>query len=440
LRIRAKVGTGFVVLRLVLGTTPVAAAMPVGEGPGVHTVTLITGDRVTVLDGTISSVRPAKGREKVTFSRFVAGGHAYVLPNDARRLVATDRLDRRLFDVTTLVEFGYDDAHRDSVPLIVTHPEGRQAPRAAAVSRALPSINGVAMAADKDDAAAVWEALTDGGTTRPAAAGVSKVWLDGKRKSTLDQSVPRIGAPAVWEAGYTGAGVTVAVLDGGVDQTHPDLADREVAERNFSDAPDNVDFDGHGTHVASIVGGTGAKSGGRYRGVAPGVSIVDVKVLNDLGYGQDSWIIAGMEWAAEQGADIANLSLGTDDTTAVDPVEEAVESLSAEYGILFVCAAGNSGPRSYSVGSPASSPAALSVGAVDRDDALADFSSRGPTEVSGAIKPDVTAPGSCSRTTRTAPRPSACRRAGTWPTTWSAPGRAHTTTRSCSRVSWSTAT
>ncbi|HEX6357427.1 S8 family serine peptidase [Actinophytocola sp.] len=395
MRIGGKIGIGVAVLGMVLSTTQAANAAPAGEkrSGSANTITLITGDRVVMHGGTVM-VRPAEGREQMKFSRFNAGGHTYVLPHDARKLVSTGQLDQRLFDLTTLVEFGYDDAHRDSVPLIVTHQEGQRAPRtAAAVSRELPSINGVAIAADKDDAGAVWEALTDGGTTRTAAAGVSKVWLDGKRKSTLDHSVPQIGAPAAWEAGFTGTGVKIAVLDTGVDQTHPDLADQEVAEQNFTDDADNVDTFGHGTHVASIAAGTGAKSGGKYRGVAPGADILDGKVLNSGGFGLDSWIIAGMEWAAEQGADVANLSLGGFDAAAIDPMEQAVESLSAEYGTLFVIAAGNSGPGAQSVGSPGSAPSALTVGAVDRDNALAPFSSRGPAVGTGAIKPDITAPG-----------------------------------------------
>ncbi|OLF05309.1 hypothetical protein BU204_37220 [Actinophytocola xanthii] len=381
----------------VLVTAPIATAAPPGSTPpatgDIRTVTLVTGDEVMVQDGRTRSVRPGAGREGMTFSARTHDGHDYVIPADAVRLVAQGRLDRRLFDVTTLLEFGYDDARRDSVPLIVTHPEGRSAPQLAAdtVTRELPSIDAVAVAADKGGE--VWEALTDGTTTRRTAGGVEKIWLDGKRKSTLEHSVPQIGAPAAWEAGLTGTGTTVAVLDTGVDQTHPDLADREAAEQNFTDAPDNVDRFGHGTHVASIVAGTGAKSDGRFRGVAWGARILDGKVLDDYGSGYESWIVAGMEWAAEQGADVVNMSLGGGDTEELDPLEEAVNTLSVEHGTLFVVAAGNSGPGAESVGSPGSAAAALTVGAVDRDDELAGFSSRGPRVGDGGIKPDITAPG-----------------------------------------------
>jgi subtilisin family serine protease len=394
-RIGGKIGVGMAVLGLVLGTAQAAGAAPPSgfakDRPGkANTVTLITGDKVTLFHGKASAIRPAQGRKGMAFSTFSVKGHDYVVPADALKLIGTGKVDRRLFDITSLVGFGYDDAHRASLPLIVTHAAGRATPRLAHVTRELPSVNGIAMAADKSGAA--WNALTDGATARTMAAGVSTIWLDGKRKSTLDHSVPQIGAPAAWDAGFTGEGIKVAVLDTGVDQTHPDLADREIAEQNFSEAPDNVDNFGHGTHVASIIAGTGAKSGGKYRGVAWGASILDGKVLDDFGSGFESGIIAGMQWAAEQGATVANLSLGGGDTPEVDPLEEAVNTLSEQYGTLFVIAAGNSGPQGRTVGSPGSAAAALTVGAVDDEDNLADFSSRGPLP-DGSIKPDITAPG-----------------------------------------------
>jgi subtilisin family serine protease len=371
------IGTGVLVLGMVFATAPAVHAQVQTPEPPDRSLTLVTGDQVVYHGGQAREVRPGPGRDGMRFSVHDVRGHLYVIPADALRAVASGQVDRRVFDVTTLTEFGYD--RRDTVPLIVTGPA---AAGVADGGRALPSIDGYAYDAAKGDA---WRALT-------AAPGLSRIWLDGKREAVLDHSVPQIGAPAAWAAGYTGAGVTVAVIDTGVDQTHPDLAGREIAEQNFSGAADNVDHFGHGTHVASIVAGTGAKSGGKYRGVADGASIMDAKVLDDNGSGQDSWIIAGMEWAARQGADIANLSLGAPDTPELDPLEEAVGTLSEQYGTLFVIAAGNS-YRDRTISSPGSADAALTVGAVDRDDNLADFSSRGPRTGDGAIKPDVTAPG-----------------------------------------------
>ncbi|MFD4637553.1 S8 family peptidase [Lentzea sp. NPDC058436] len=360
---------GVVVLTGALLTAGQAQATPPRPSAAAPTVTLITGDQV--LTGQ-RAVKPAPGRERVLFSTYTVQGHEYVVPHDAIPLIADGRLDERLFDVTELAT--YDGA----LPVIATYPEGTLSAQSGLQLR---SINGVAFDAAKTPLV---------GTL--ATSSAKKIWLDAKRKANLDRSVAQINAPAAYAAGFTGKGVTVAVLDTGVDNTHPDLQDREIGERNFTSSPDNVDRYGHGTHVASIVAGTGAKSGGKYRGVAPDASILDVKVLGDNGSGQDSGIIAGMEWAIEQGAQIINMSLGGYDTPAVEPLEEAVNRLSAEKGTLFVIAAGNSGPNARTVGSPGSADAALTVGAVDHDDKIADFSSRGPTQA-GTLKPDLTAPG-----------------------------------------------
>ena len=384
---------------LVLGGVHAAEAVPrqvpdVPSGKGGESVTLLTGDRVFPGSrGAAGYLEPGPGREGMTFSTFESQGHSYVVPADAEPLLAKGVLDQRLFDVTELLAAGYGDAERDTVPLIVTYLPGQRPAVAASgttVTVDLPSIDGVAVNASKL-ASGVWKGLT--GVSALAGAGIKKVWLDGVRTASLDHSVPQIGAPTAWQAGYTGEGVTVAVLDTGVDQTHPDLADREVGERNFSTSKDSVDHYGHGTHVASIIAGTGVKSGGKYKGVAYGARILDVKVLNDSGSGADSSIIAGMQWAAEQGVDVANMSLGGYDSPGVDPLEEAVNTLSTRYGTLFVIAAGNSGPGASTIGSPGSADEALTVGAVDRDNRIADFSSRGPVVGGGVIKPDITAPG-----------------------------------------------
>ncbi|MEK8106617.1 S8 family serine peptidase [Micromonospora sp. M12] len=101
------------------------------------------------------------------------------------------------------------------------------------------------------------------------------------------------------------------------------------------------------------------------------------KVLDDGGSGYDSSIIAGMEWAAHSGAKVVSMSLGGDPTDGTDPMSQAVNDLTAETGALFVVAAGNSG-AARTVGTPGAAAAALTVGAVDRADNLAEFSSQGP--------------------------------------------------------------
>ncbi|MFI1355225.1 S8 family serine peptidase [Streptomyces sp. NPDC020898] len=367
------------------------------------TVTLVTGDRVTLdATGQVTGVRPAKGREGITFRISRNADRTYVVPRDAERLLANGTADRRLFDVTQLVKWGYDDAARPDLPLIVTYTQGHTlAPSAlsaagARVSRDLTSVNGDALRARKSEGAELWQTLTGSGGTalamRTAADRVERIWLDGRVEAALDRGPAQIGAPEAWAAGYDGKGVKVAVLDSGVDGTHPDLKGRIDAAKNFSAAADTVDRVGHGTHVASTVAGSGAHAGGKYKGVAPGARLLSGKVLDDEGYGEESGIIAGAQWAIAQGAKVINLSLGGPDSPGDDPVEQAVDDLSASSGALFVIAAGNDGPDAGTVGSPGSAASALTVGAVERDDSMADFSSRGPT-ADGSLKPDLTAPG-----------------------------------------------
>ncbi|WGP14620.1 S8 family serine peptidase [Streptomyces sp. SH5] len=368
-------------------------------------LTLVTGDRVTVdAEGRPVAFRPAKGRENIPVQRMSHRGHTLVIPADAHRLIVSGKLDRRLFDVTELSRPENLRAQRDGLKLIVGY-RGRQATAAKAqvrdagsteVGRSLKSLNAESVTTPTNDAPEIWKALTErraDGSQVTTAAGIDRVWLDGVRKASLDKSVPQIGTPAAWKAGYTGKGVKIAVLDTGTDSSHPDLKGQILAEKNFSAAKDTKDRVGHGTHVASIAAGTGAKSGGALKGVAPDAKLLSGKVLDDEGYGEDSGILAGMEWAVAQGADIVNLSLGGTDTPEVDPLEAAVDKLSAEKGVLFAVAAGNDGDEAGTVGSPGSADAALTVGAVDDRDRLAGFSSRGPRIGDGAIKPDVTAPG-----------------------------------------------
>ena len=109
--------------------------------------------------------------------------------------------------------------------------------------------------------------------------------------------MPHVHAPEAWAAGYDGAGTTVAVLDSGIDLTHPDLAGKVTTTANFSDEGSPADGNGHGTHVASTIAGSGAASSGLRKGVAPGASLMIGKVLGDDGFGEDSAVLAGMQWA-----------------------------------------------------------------------------------------------------------------------------------------------
>ncbi|MGW2049699.1 S8 family serine peptidase [Streptomyces sp. NPDC001858] len=389
---------------------PGSTATPATAASRAATVHLITGDTVTVAtasDGRqTASVRPGAGRGDIVFRTIEQNGHLSVLPSDAEPLVSAGRLDRELFDVTALVAQRYDDAHTTALPLIVDRSEGAPAPTLRKLTgfadpaekvRELDSIDARSLRVAQDDLSRFWAELTPNGqrTTASALAAVPRVRLDGRVGAVLDRSTGQIGAPAVWAAGYHGEGVRTAVLDTGVDQSHPDLVGRVAEAKDFSGSTGTGDVFGHGTHVASIVGGTGAASGGARKGVAPAADLLVGKVLGDNGYGTQSQVIAGMEWAAAEGAEIISMSLGSDQPSdGTDPMSQALNELSRSTGALFVVAAGNNGAAGPgTIGSPGAADEALTVGAVDDADALAAFSSRGPRLGDGAVKPDVTAPG-----------------------------------------------
>ncbi|GGJ49169.1 peptidase [Streptomyces brasiliensis] len=384
-----------------------AEAAPAGSPA---TVRLITGDRVTVTresDGRqLAAVEPGPGRRGIVFRTVERNGHVTVLPSDAAPLVAAGQVDRALFDVTALLAQRYDEAHTDALPLIVGRTGSASAREVNALTalagdgspvRTLGSIDARALRVAPQDLGRFWKELApaDGQFKASSLSATPRVWLDGRVDAALDRSTAQIGAPDVWEKGYRGEGVKVAVLDTGVDQTHPDLAGRIAEAKDFTDSSGTGDVFGHGTHVASIVGGTGAASAGSRKGVAPAAELLVGKVLGDDGFGTESQVIAGMEWAAAQGAKVVNMSLGSDDATdGTDPMSLALNELSKSSGALFVVAAGNSGEAGTgTVGSPGAADEALTVGAVDRDDSLAPFSSRGPRLGDDAVKPDVTAPG-----------------------------------------------
>ncbi|MEU0371955.1 S8 family serine peptidase [Streptomyces sp. NPDC006283] len=370
-----------------------------GERP--TTVTLVTGDRVLVGKDAAGApsvtVLPRPDGTTATVQTRRAGEDLYVYPEGAAAVLAAGTVDEQLFNVTGLVRQGYDDAHTTALPLIATYRNDvarsvPAAPRGAERSLVLDAVDGVALKADKKHAADFWADVTD--TRSRSAAGLKKLWLDRKVEATLDRSTRQVRADLAWAAGYDGKGTKVAVLDTGVDAEHPDLKGRVAAAENFTDSETPDDRQGHGTHTISTVGGSGAASDGRNKGVAPGAQLLSGKVLNDSGSGAASWIIAGMQWAVDQKADVVSMSLGSvEPTDCTDPMSTAAEELAQSKGTLFVVAAGNTGPALNTVSSPGCAPSVLTVGAVDRDDSTAQFSSRGPAIVTHTLKPEIAAPG-----------------------------------------------
>jgi subtilisin family serine protease len=223
---------------------------------------------------------------------------------------------------------------------------------------------------------------------------VKKVWRDGKVEAFLNESVPLIRANRVWtDLGVTGRGVIVAIVDTGIDYTHPDLGGclgpscKVMGGYDFSNNDsDPWDDHGHGTHVAGIVAANGA-----IKGVAPEAKLLAFKVLDYSGSGSFSTVIAGIERAVQSGADVINMSLGGPGDPD-DPLAQAADNAVAA-GVVVVVAAGNSGPDYQTLGSPGLARQALTVGASDKSDQIARFSSRGPAPLTLQIKPEVTGPG-----------------------------------------------
>lgn len=357
-------------------------------------VTLITGDEIDVtIDGSGQvTAEPGRIRDKMRFVSRMVKGNRQVIPVDALPLVASGQLDESLFDVTQLIAQGYDNAASADLPLIVGYTKESPALSTMAVTRRMPDARMVSVLQHRDAATTTWDSLTTRGADgqRSLGDGIGKIWLDAKVKLSLEQSVPQIGGPVAWSAGVTGTGMTIGLIDSGVDDTHPDLAGKVVDRQDFTTEADNLDHLGHGTHVASTMVGTGAASDGKYRGVAPDAKLYSAKVCTRDDRCETSAIIAGMEWIAKQGVKAANMSLGGGNEPGLDPLEQTLETLTARYGTLFVVATGN---QAGWTSSPASAPSALAVGAVDKQDQIAPFSNRGMIPEDLAVKPELVAPG-----------------------------------------------
>ncbi|MBI2952746.1 MAG: S8 family peptidase [Chloroflexi bacterium] len=211
-----------------------------------------------------------------------------------------------------------------------------------------------------------------------------------------------VNAEAVWDKGVDGSGVTVAVIDSGVEPLpHGVDPNRLVASIDLVKGSRKLDDPGgHGTHVAGIIAGQGDD----WSGIAPEANIVSVRVVNDKGIARMSTVIKGIQWVVQNrktyGIDIVNISLGAPATGSYknDPLAAAVE-IAWHAGLVVVVSAGNQGPAAGTVSTPGYDPYVVTVGAVDMnatekrgDDVISWFSSRGPTN-DGLAKPDVVAPG-----------------------------------------------
>ncbi|MFI6095315.1 S8 family serine peptidase [Lentzea sp. NPDC051213] len=367
-------------------TSAAPGAPPEQTSEASHQITLITGDVVDYTefpDGRkLARIHAApRDGEPPIFHTMTTRDGLHVYPSDAIGAITSGTVERTLFNVTELVRTGQSDDRAAAVPVLMTGGHSAQA------HTRISSLNASGIHVQKAQAQEFWRSLDVS-----AKSGV-KLKYDRPIRVTLDQTTRQIGAPAAWQAGLDGAGVTVAVVDTGIDAGHPDVAAKLTAVENFSDEPDAIDRHGHGTHVAATIAGTGSASGTKYKGVAPAAKLVIAKVFNGAGEADTSQVLAGIEWAARSGAKIVNLSLGGDVTDGTDELSTLVDQLAAETGVLFVVAAGNNGPANRSITTPGTAASALTVGAVDRQNKLAPFSSTGPRIGDASVKPEINAPG-----------------------------------------------
>ena|GEM_PF-6406882 len=378
--------------------------------------TLITGDKVVASvqgDRIGVMVEPAeKGRE---FSVFTRGDALYVIPKDVNLAV----FDLELFNIRILHE--YLKISKDVMPLIVkvkTSENLTEVEKGVVLSKfvddfgstlgeKIPSqiltvVESVALRVPIEILPKVYKTLSSSNIIEKIV--LDKVYRVEQSSDTLPQlyeSVSLIGAPNLWELGINGSGFKIAILDTGIDPSHPDfivgneskiISMASFVDYDFDGVPDELPIDGHGhgTHCAGIASGVGGYLE-IIKGVAPGAKLLVGKVLSDEGYGYTSWIIRGIEWAVASGADVISMSLGGTATTSYDPLVATV-NWATKQGVVVVIAAGNSGPSYFTVASPGVASTAITVGAVNKVLGIASFSSKGPTP-NATLKPDVVAPG-----------------------------------------------
>jgi serine protease AprX len=257
-------------------------------------------------------------------------------------------------------------------------------------------------------------------SSNPVIAYISP---DRKNTGSLDITTQTVNANLAWQFGWDGTGVGVAVIDSGIAQKHDftnksnGVTSRVVYSQSFVAGQDASDLYGHGTHVAGIVGGSGLDSTGStyartFKGVAPNVNLVNLKVLDANGAGNESDVISAIQTAvalqSTYNIRVINLSLGRPvfESYTLDPLCQAVEA-AYRAGIVVVAAAGNygrdnsRGTKGYgTIASPGNDPYVITVGATNSkgtpspfDDQIASFSAKGPTAVDHIAKPDIVAPG-----------------------------------------------
>ena len=239
--------------------------------------------------------------------------------------------------------------------------------------------------------------------------GIKKVEHDTHITAQMNVARETVNSRWALENNISGRGIGVAILDTGI-YPHKDFTARKNRIIAFKDFVNNIkepyDDNGHGTHVAGIIGGDGYYSSGKYMGIAPDCNLISLKVLDENGAGNISDVLAGIQWVIDNkekyNIRIMNISVGTEDIELEGEESSLVRGVDAAWdnGLVVVVAAGNNGPNKYSITTPGISRKVITVGSADDEetvdilgDYIANYSGRGPTK-DCVKKPDVVAPGS----------------------------------------------
>ncbi len=263
----------------------------------------------------------------------------------------------------------------------------------------LPMINAFVLEVDEDQLEAI-----------RSMDGLLSVEMDTHITAQMNRVNDVIESRWAHDRGYYGSGVGVAIVDTGIT-LHKDFIDernRVVAFVDFiNQRTEPYDDNGHGTHVAGIIGGNGYSSKGKYKGIAPECNFIGVKVLDHRGDGNISDVLAGLQWIMDNrkkyNIRVVNISVGTSSKDNLDENSLLVQGVNSvwDHGIIVVVAAGNNGPGPMSISTPGISRKVITVGSSDDNISVEvfgtgkskDYSGRGPTPFC-IKKPDIVAPGS----------------------------------------------
>lgn len=363
------------------------------NGTGVSTteITLVTGDTVVVENQSNGTDYRLKG-DKPALNYETRTG-AYVIPAS----VNTTRFSKELFNVELLRSQNQTDAETNEIPLIV---EWRNAtsmrrgvrPRSrvdVSRKRLLEMMNGSAVSVSKENASAVYRFLA-------GSDAVKSVHFNARFQGTAISPRENINAELARQTfNVTGEGVTVAVIDSGVNESHPDIGKDEIEEVNFVQRGSAGDVLNHGTPIAGIITGDGTAANGSYAGVAPEANVLDVRVLGRGNNATEDTLIKGIDYAIQQDVDIISMSIG-DRAYAIrqsDPFYRQI-TRAAENNITVVASVGNvPNDPGNKVMTPGIHKDVITVGSSVNNTRVARSSRRGPTPYGRFVKPDLVAPG-----------------------------------------------